>query len=64
MTLKEAVVEANRKEDGAMARSVMDQLLNRGYGKYLQQREFFKRCDPTIDDARFEELCQLADSVP
>ena len=64
MTLRDAVQEANRTENGAMARSVMDQLLVKGYGKYLQQREFFKRCDPTIDDARFEELCQLADSVP
>lgn len=64
MTLREAVLEANRTENGALARSVMDQLRGKGLNSYLKQREFFKRCDPVnIDDARFEELCMMADNA-
>ena len=57
------VSTANDRDDGKTIRRVIEHLQWRMGMTYSQTCDFFKRCDPRIDNARFDELCQLADEV-
>lgn len=63
LTAKEMVKEANRTEDGKTIKNLMQWLRFKYQATYKETREFFQSCDPSIDDARFEELAQIADYV-
>jgi len=71
MTIKETITSLNEDPDPVRIASLVDCLrsgtLQTRSGDsvlfdYNDMRDFFHRCDPTIDDARFEELMMIADN--
>jgi hypothetical protein len=61
--MKKAITEANKSEDPKMLSKILDHLrFNLGMN-YEESKAFFIKCDPTIDADRFEELCQIVDSI-
>lgn len=63
MKTKDFIKELNDRPDAQRLESLMHMLLVKHGMTYAEQAEFFQRCDPRIDPARFEELCQIADEV-
>jgi hypothetical protein len=63
MKLRDAIKEINDHPDAWKLARLMNALQFEHGMNYNQQAEFFRRCDPRIDLARFEELCQIADGM-
>lgn len=63
MKLKDLIRELNDRPDAQRLEGLMHTLFVKHGMTYAEQAEFFQRCDPRIDAARFEELCQVADEV-
>ena len=67
MTLKDAILKADREENTRMLGLIMDKMRYGGYKvngqsvicTYQDTKAFFVRCG--VDPYRFETLCQLAD---
>lgn len=55
-----SVETLNRTEDAKELRKVLEALRRLGYN-YRESFEYFRKHDPSIDLARFDELCQIAD---
>jgi len=71
MNMRQLIQQINKDNDpqkiSALVRCVMTGGLKLNLRpvqfSYFDAKEFFQRCDPSIDDARFEEMCQMADAV-
>jgi hypothetical protein len=62
MALQVVIAELNSREDGNQIRKVLEYLrFCRGFS-YKESFEYFHKHDSSIDESRFEELCQLADA--
>lgn len=62
MLLCQRVPELNASENARGIRQVLEYLrFSRGFD-YQQSFEYFHKHDSSIDESRFEELCQLADA--
>ncbi len=59
MTLCERIQLADRTEDAAAIRKILEILRFKYRANYAECREVFGRAG--IDPSRYEELCQLAD---
>lgn len=62
MKLKDAIREANAADDEERLARLVKRLMIRHQATYLETREFFQKCDPSIDEERFEEIAGYADA--
>ena len=61
MSNRERIRTLNRTEDADGIRKFLERMETKFQMTYVEHRDFWKQCDPTIDNARFEVLMQMAD---